>query len=588
MPGIVGGEFDDSSLSSHLQPMLHESWYTVDRVTRVPYGLGLVSHGETDPRSDVSWVGDGAMGALHGILLDDVATESTEEFFESVLENPSQTLADVDGLFSLACVDWKRDRVVVATDKLGSRPCYYTTDGRFRFASEVKSLVSTSADHRIDRNAIADLLSFGYVFGDKTLVEDVAELRPARVLTYADGSVSIDRYWDPGFELTDVPEYVDSVLAAYRKSVHATAEAADDIGIWLSGGLDSRILAGTLTEVTGFRTMTYDIPGRDESGPAKEIAKALGVANDVTELGPPSAFASVLDEAIALTDGMICWTSLINTVDMLTNLQGSVDVMFEAAPQDTFLGHDLWERDYDALKRTSTTDALFERHRRLSADEVHTLLNETVTDPKATLREEVSQSEADTPADVFRDVTWQSLAYSHLRSSQVPRSQVGTRITFVDSELLETAATRPQRYNRKTVPMTSIPRAATRVKFEMIRKMNRGLDDIEYQLTGIPPSYPQWLQTVGMGIQEIKKRIQVTRKDGINFGSPGLYASWYRDDSEFRERVDTLLDDANSRSYINADAVNRLRREHLKRNRNAIDTISAITTVESWRQQYLE
>lgn len=586
MPGILGGHVDEVGMDEMAAPMHHEQWYEFDRVRTDRFELGVVHHGDRDPSSDLFWQGDDAAGVLHGVVTDSpVEGHSPEELFRRLLDEPAATLSAMDGLFSVACADG--DTFVLATDKNGSRPCYYARDGEMRFSSELKSLVPVLDAPSVDPRALSDLLTFGYVLGSTTLLTDVAELRPAHVLTVSDGDRSVEQYWEPGFELTPVEDYSEQVDRAYGRSVDSVADTIDTrTGLWLSGGLDSRILAAKLTDADHpFRAMTYGTPDSEELDAATQVTATLGVDHDRITLGPPSAFAAHLDRAIGLTDGMISWSYLINFVYILEKLADVADVTLEAAPQDTYMGHDLSNADARKLETESVTDRLFQRYGKLDPDQTRTLLNDSIDDPLASLRDETGVTSAETPENIFRSVVWNALAYSHFRSSGVMRSQVGTRVPGVSSDFLETAARRPVEYNQRSVPFTdgAVPMATTRLKFELLRQMDDSMAQIPYQLSGLPGSYPQWAHTVGMGLRELSKRV---RTDQPNYTA--LMGHWFRTDPALNSRLNELLDAAGERPEFNAAAVRNVQQEHLSGQANNIHAIAAITTVESWRQQFLD
>jgi asparagine synthase (glutamine-hydrolysing) len=586
MPGILGGHVDEIDLRTMAAPMRHEQWYEFDQVRTDRFELGLVHHGDRDPASDRCWQDDDMAGVIHGVVTDSPFEEqSPGELFRRILDEPTETLAAMDGLFSVACAD--EETFVLATDKNGSRPCYYARDGAVRFSSELKSLVPVLETPSVDPRALSDLLAFGFVLGSTTLLSDVAELRPAHVLTVSDGNRSVEQYWEPGFELTPVADYADRIDQAYRRSVESVASTVDTrTGLWLSGGLDSRILAASLDDADHpFRAMTYGTTDSWELDTAAQVTTTLGIDHERITLGPPSAFADHLDRAIGLSDGMISWSYLINIVYILDELANVADVTFEAAPQDTYMGHDLSDADATKLETESVTDRLFQRYGKLDPDQCRTLLNDSIDDPLASLRAETDVTPADTPENVFRSVVWNVLAYSHFRSSAVMRSQVGTRVPAVSSEFLETAARRPVEYNQRSLPFTdgAVPMATTRIKFELVRRMDGSLARIPDQLSGLPVSYPQWAHAIGMGLREVYKRLRTTPTNWT-----ALIGHWYRTDPALNSRLNELLDAAGERPEFNAAAVRTLQQEHLSGRANNIDTIAAITTAESWRQQYLD
>ncbi|WP_129116676.1 asparagine synthase-related protein [Halegenticoccus tardaugens] len=582
MPGIVGSAPDGGDVRALSESLTHESWYECDRVSTGDAALGVIHHGEKDASSDLWYEGDGIAGVLHGVVSKaPPSTSNPGEFFRAVLDRPTETLAATDGLFTLACAD-ADDRLVLSTDKLGSRPCYYRESNDFLFASEVSALAPTLDDPTLDLQAISDMVLFGHTWGESTLLDGVSELRPARVLTHADGETTVDRYWRPSFGRSVDVDYPRTLLREYRASVRDVVGTVEGTtGVWLSGGLDSRMMASALREeLDAFHTMTYEIPDEDESEPARRVAAALGVENDRIELGPPDAFADVLDRAIRLTDGMVAWSYLINTTHMLDGrLAAAADVVFEAAPQELYFGDDIWDYQRQLVRNGSLTDALASRYAVVDPRDAAALVDGDV-DPVDSLRQEVTANDHPDAESVFRDVVWHRAAYGHFRSSRVPRSQVGTRVPFAASDFLNVAADRPPRYHKRTVPHTGgrVSIATTSLKLELTRMMNHGLDEIPYQRTGLAPSAPQWLHTVGLAKKRLRKRLR----------GPKLYAHWYRTDPTLRSYLDDLLDSAASRPHFDADAIAALRSAHLDGKDNHIKPIAAITSVERWTQEHLD
>jgi len=413
MPGILGGYVDEDEVNTMAAPMHHEEWYEFDRGRTDRFELGVVHHGDRDPASDLFWQGDDAAGVIHGVVTDSpVEEDSPKQLFRRLLDEPAETLSALDGLFSVACAD--EETFVLATDKNGSRPCYYARDGDVRFSSELKSLVPVLEAPSVEPRALSDLLTLGCVVGSTTLLSDVAELRPAHVLTVSDRSREIEQYWEPGFELTPVADYSERGDRSYRESVEAIADTVDTrTGLWLSGGLDSRILAAKLIDADHpFCAMTYGTDDSGELDAATQVSAALGVDHDRITLGPPSAFADHLGRAIGLSDGMISWSYFINMVYLLDELADVADVTFEAAPQDTYMGHDLSNVDAHKLETESVTDRLFQRYGKLDPDQSRTLLNNSIDDPLASLRAETDVTPTETPENALRSAVWNILAYT--------------------------------------------------------------------------------------------------------------------------------------------------------------------------------
>jgi asparagine synthase (glutamine-hydrolysing) len=241
--GIVGGTMTGSPFQKTIEAIQYEPRYETAHFEGGGCGLGLVHHGDTDRLGRATWDGSSHAGVVHGALVGHEHTEDTKAFVERVLDAPQETLRDVDGPFAFACVDFEEERFVVATDKLGTRPCYYTVEDGFVFGSSVTALLTQLDDPQVNQQGVSDLLLMGNMWGEKTLIEGVRALAPASVLNYEDGEITIDRYWKPDFEATPTDGYIDDMISVYRRAMADAATTMDgNVGIWLSGGLDSRTL----------------------------------------------------------------------------------------------------------------------------------------------------------------------------------------------------------------------------------------------------------------------------------------------------------------------------------------------------------
>jgi asparagine synthase (glutamine-hydrolysing) len=151
------------------------------------------------------------------------------------------------GMFAFAIWDGRDQSLFLARDRLGIKPLYYTGGGRrpLLVASQVKALVAAMpATPRLSRSGIESYLSYGAVSEPGTAFEDVHALPAGHVAVVRDGGVTPRRYWSPpeherrepadaGFELRRL---LEETVAR-----HLTSDAP--IGVFLSGGLDSSLLA---------------------------------------------------------------------------------------------------------------------------------------------------------------------------------------------------------------------------------------------------------------------------------------------------------------------------------------------------------
>jgi asparagine synthase (glutamine-hydrolysing) len=176
------------------------------------------------------------------------------------------------GMFAFALWDECRQELFLARDRIGIKPLYYALDpGRVRFASTLPALLAAGeVDTRLDPIALHHQLTLhGVVPAPRTLIRGVRKLAPATSVSFdRDGGLHIRRYWDldarrPEQPLTEA-EWTSAVRAALLRSVERRLKVADvPVGVLLSGGLDSSLLVGLLSQSGVDELQTFSIGFED-------------------------------------------------------------------------------------------------------------------------------------------------------------------------------------------------------------------------------------------------------------------------------------------------------------------------------------
>jgi asparagine synthase (glutamine-hydrolysing) len=588
MTGIVGGSVTGRDLGAMANALHAEPWYGEERFEQGDYGLGIRHHDERDPAGWTAWQGDGSAGMLHGAITNREQRGLTDAvLFESVLDEPLETLPGLDGSFALACTDG--ERLVLATDKLGTRPCYHHADDRLLFASGLPPVLAELDDPGIDEQGAGDMLLLGHLWGEKTLIEGIRALPPATVLEYAGGDASTERYWWPEFEPAPVAGYLDSLIGRYRTAMaDASRTVAGEAGLWLSGGLDSRAMAGELKRnvetgvLSGLSAYTYDSNPRGAGNPelARRIAARLDVPIEEVRL-TPERFLERVEPAIDLTDGMLRWSSMANLMATFALPDERPDVLLEGAGQGELVGEHLTRGHL----RCSPAESMYRSEAMVDAADAAALLAADV-DPRDSLRAVAARSDERTRRGRIFDAHFGNY-YSRMvfASDAVTRSQVGTRVPFAHGDFLAHAARLPPRYQLRTLPGTEIPYSVTQPKLELVRALGPALAGVPYERTGLAPSWSFGLHVAGFvaktGLSRLRSR--------TTYGGRSTLDEWYREHEGMRAFVDGLLDDARDRGLFDGDAVEELRREHLAGEANHVVTgIAAVTTLEYWLQSHFD
>lgn len=227
------------------------------------------------------------VGPLQAIIGSDGPARTPAEMLrEAYRIRGASALFALRGQFAAVVWDAAVRTAFMATDKAGARNLYWTLcDGSLIFTSQLTSLLAVRGlSLALDDLGVAEFLTLGYPTGDLTLFKDVHILRPGRLLTYDGRNTRIDVYWKPDVRegararpLDEAAEELHHRLeAAHRRCTRPVAS----VGLGLSGGRDSRLVAGYLESQNVARRegFAFDIGEHGESHIARMVADACGMA----------------------------------------------------------------------------------------------------------------------------------------------------------------------------------------------------------------------------------------------------------------------------------------------------------------------
>jgi len=205
----------------------------------------------------------------------DFHTQSDSEVILHLFEEKGAAcVRELDGMFAFAIYDPERGTLFAARDRMGKKPFVYRHQGgRFQFASELAAL---DGPRSIDRVALEHYLAFGYIPAPLTIYEGVRKLPPGHTLHFDGERVAVERYWEPKLEPGEGTgeDFVEETKEALSRAVKKRLVADVPVGAFLSGGLDSSIVAGLMSCFQPSRT--FSISFREEQ--FNEIAYAREAA----------------------------------------------------------------------------------------------------------------------------------------------------------------------------------------------------------------------------------------------------------------------------------------------------------------------
>jgi asparagine synthase (glutamine-hydrolysing) len=314
------------------------------------------------------------------------STGDTEVILKAFHAWGSDCVERLSGMFAFAI--WERDsgRVTLARDRLGIKPLYWSeTKGRFRFASSLPAILAAGdVDRAIDPVALHHYMTFHAVVPPPhTIVRGVRKLPPATVMTIEpDGTRDERRYWRLDFGARDDERNWDeatwreATLEALRVAVRRRLVADVPVGVLLSGGLDSSLITGLLSEEgqTGLKTFSIGFESvNDEDGDEFKysdiVAERFATDHQKIFVDADRAIPALSESVDAMSEPMVSHDNIgfyllsqevAKHVRVVQSGQGADEVfagyhwyppmMESAAPVDDYAAA-FFDRDHDEYKR---------------------------------------------------------------------------------------------------------------------------------------------------------------------------------------------------------------------------------------------
>jgi len=231
----------------------------------------------------------------------------TEAIVHAYEEYGAHCPEHLNGMFAFAIYDSRSRRLLLARDRLGIKPLYYTFDGRrLVFGSELKSLLrAPGVPREIDFQALDAYLTFEYIPAPLSIFRGVAKLPQAHTLTLEQGQLRLRQYWDVAFGLGEAmakseQEWGEELVALLADAVKIRLMSDVPLGAFLSGGLDSSSVVAMMSRAMdrpvktfsiGFSEATYN-----ELDYARTVARAFGTEHHEEIITP---------DAVSLTETLV-------------------------------------------------------------------------------------------------------------------------------------------------------------------------------------------------------------------------------------------------------------------------------------------
>lgn len=231
----------------------------------------------------------------------------TEVLLQAVEQWGEGALAKLRGMFAFAIWDAREQVLFAARDHLGVKPLHYFWDGTLlAFASELKALIAhPGVPRRIDLEALSLYLEAQYIPAPRTIWSAVRKLPAGHALVLRDGKLREFRYWNPDYSVKpgwDEPESLARLEDELRRSVDSMLVADVPLGAFVSGGVDSSLVAALMTQQSRGPVETFNLGFADdrtqsEHEEAAAVARHLGSRHHALMVTP--------DDVLQAFDGWV-------------------------------------------------------------------------------------------------------------------------------------------------------------------------------------------------------------------------------------------------------------------------------------------
>lgn len=517
--------------------------------------------------------------------------------YEEYKENFGEKLKGLNGIFLFAIYDTRAHKLIICNDRYGFKLLYCCDRGDYLlFASEIKAILQDKSFTRsVDLEAMTEFFSFGYVLGDKTLVEGVKLLPPASIFNYSNGKMEIKQYWNwnriKKIGISDEDEILNELGRLWLQAVERRVHGDVRIGLSLSGGLDSRAIASAISHKHyPIHAVTFGRKGCDDYKIAKKVCEKLGIEHHFVEITAEKWFSHI-EKTVWLADGQL---SVVHqhSWDAVDIMKEYIDIHLPGLGA-AFIGGIYLTREIMSTKELDQyIDIIF---RLMNCGQIEIEGEENFYNQKVlssvkglskrmvvkNVREVISDPQY---SDYFfinnKNRRWSLMG---LVCSQI---KLDNRLPFFDNNFVEFVYSLPNElrfnhyiYNKmllKFFPET----------FKHIPWQKTGLPIVSHKITqkvhhyyiGSKSKLNRLLQKIGL---------PPLFKDNRNYVE---YDNWMRNNRELREYIyDSVLSErALNRGYFNPDFIRNLIDEHMCGKKNNVQIIGLLLTFELFNRMFID
>lgn len=278
----------------------------------------------------------------------------TETIVHAYEEWGEDAIERLRGMFAIALWDERKQKLVLARDRIGKKPIYYyQDDNKLIFASEIKAILEVPGVNReIDKTALSDYLSLTYIPSPKSIFKHIRKIPAAHYAIVKHGEIKITPYWELDFSPNhqrSEQQIIDDVLGVLEEATKIRMLSEVPLGAFLSGGVDSSAVVAmmakdnenpVITNAISFSESSYN-----EASYARQVADLFGADHNEHMVSP--AAMTILEKLSWHYDEPFADSSAVPTYYVSETARRNVTVSLSGDGGDeNFAGYSRYYFDY--------------------------------------------------------------------------------------------------------------------------------------------------------------------------------------------------------------------------------------------------
>ena len=278
-----------------------------------------------------------------------------------------------NGMFAFAVIEKDTGKIVLCRDRIGVKPLYYYFDGdTFIWGSELKPLMlHPEFKKEIRTELISRYLCYKYINSPDTIFKNTYKVEPGEQVILKNGELTKRKYWDviekyydgKKNEIIDYSDAKKHIKELIIDSVSKRMVADVPVGIWLSGGIDSSLIAAVAQTQSNRKIKTFTVgmetKEEDEAVYAKEVAKSIGTDHTAIYISEPKLL-QLIDDLAVYYDEPFADSSQIATMAVAAITKEEVSVVLSGDGGDElFCGYSMYDWAFKAQRYDMAGEILY-------------------------------------------------------------------------------------------------------------------------------------------------------------------------------------------------------------------------------------